>query len=119
MIVFGCISSLFDYATFGVLYWLFHAGEEEFRSAWFLESVWSAALIVLAIRTKKLAWRSRPGTLLSVAVFAVLTATYLLPLTPFGALFALSLPTLPLTGALLGIIALYFISVEMAKKVFY
>ncbi len=119
MIVFGCISSLFDYATFGMLYWVFHAGEETFRSAWFLESVWSAALIVLAVRTKRFAWRSKPGKLLFASVFAVMIATLLLPLTPLGPLFALSAPALPVVGAILGIIAVYFISVEMAKRIFY
>ncbi|HEX4851620.1 MAG TPA: HAD-IC family P-type ATPase, partial [Puia sp.] len=53
MIVFGIISSLFDYITFGVLLFGLHAGIEEFRTGWLIESVVSASLIVLVIRTSK------------------------------------------------------------------
>ncbi len=119
MLVFGLISSLFDYATFGVLYWIFHAGESTFRSAWFLESVWSATLIVLAIRTRRISWRSRPGKLLSLAIIFVFLGTLLLPLTPLGGLFAISFISWPLLVVVLVIVVLYFASVEIAKRLFY
>jgi Mg2+-importing ATPase len=32
MLFFGPISSLFDFATFGVMLWVFHAGPALFRS---------------------------------------------------------------------------------------
>ena len=46
MIVFGLISSVFDYLTFGVLFWL-NATVAQFRTGWFIESIVSASLIVL------------------------------------------------------------------------
>ena len=49
MLVFGVLSSVFDYATFGVLLLVLHAGPGEFRTDWFIESVSSAALIVLVV----------------------------------------------------------------------
>ena len=49
MLVFGSISSIFDFLTFGALLALLNANEVQFRTGWFLESVSSAALIVLAI----------------------------------------------------------------------
>ena len=43
MIVFGLISSVFDYLTFGVLLWL-NATVAQFRTGWFIESIVSASL---------------------------------------------------------------------------
>src|SRR5207244_2406105 len=53
MVVFGLISSIFDYLTFGALLLILHAPMVEFRTGWFLESVISASMIVLVIRTRR------------------------------------------------------------------
>jgi P-type Mg2+ transporter len=39
MLVFGPLSSLFDFATFGVMLWVFHSGPDQFRTGWFVESL--------------------------------------------------------------------------------
>jgi Mg2+-importing ATPase len=39
MIYFGPLSSVFDFATFGVMLWVFHSGPDQFRSGWFVESL--------------------------------------------------------------------------------
>ena len=39
MVIFGAISSLFDFVTFGVLLFVFHADAELFRTGWFVESL--------------------------------------------------------------------------------
>ena len=39
MFVFGPLSSIFDFATFGLLLWVFHAGEKMFQTGWFVESL--------------------------------------------------------------------------------
>ncbi len=119
MIVFGLVSSIFDYMMFGTLFWLFNADEGMFRTGWFIESVLSATLIVLAIRTKRFAWRSRPGKLLSLAVLAVAIGVLFLPWTWMGTLFALEPITYQLYGAIFLIVALYFVSVEIVKRIFY
>jgi P-type Mg2+ transporter len=61
MITFGLVSSVFDYLTFGVLLFLLHATPDQFRTGWFLESVASASLIVLVIRSRKPFFKSRPS----------------------------------------------------------
>ncbi|HEY5530363.1 MAG TPA: magnesium-translocating P-type ATPase, partial [Candidatus Anoxymicrobiaceae bacterium] len=61
MLVFGLLSSVFDFATFGVLLWVLHASPTQFRTGWFVESVISASMIVLVIRTRRLAIKSRPS----------------------------------------------------------
>jgi len=60
MITFGFVSSLFDFMTFGLLLWL-DVSVEQFRTAWFLESVVSAALIVFVVRSSKPFFSTCPG----------------------------------------------------------
>jgi Mg2+-importing ATPase len=119
MIVFGLVSSLFDYATFGVLLWLLNADESRFRTGWFLESVVSAALIVLIVRTRRPFFQSRPGKWLALATALVVAATLILPWTPLAGPFEfVRLPPV-FFAALLGIVVLYGLSAEAAKKFFY
>ena len=86
MLVFGVLSSVFDYATFGVLLLVLHAGPGEFRTGWFIESVSSAALIVLVIRTRRPFFRSVPNWRLLVAMVLVVAAVIAIPFTPLRAL---------------------------------
>ena len=53
MLAFGLLSSVFDYLTFGCLLWVLHATVDQFRTGWFMESVVSASLIVLVIRSRR------------------------------------------------------------------
>jgi Mg2+-importing ATPase len=119
MLLFGVLSSLFDYLAFGVLRLVLHAGEKEFRTGWFIESVISAALIVLVVRSRHGLFSSRPGRLLLWSTLAVVAATLMLPLTPlFEPLGFTAVP--PLYVVLMGVIVgLYLIAAEFAKKMFY
>jgi Mg2+-importing ATPase len=119
MITFGLVSSVFDYLTFGVLLLVLHANQDQFRTGWFLESVISASLIVLVIRSRKPFFKSRPSHYLLMATLLVVVATLLLPLTPLGKI--LGLPPLPISFLLLiGIIVVgYILSAEMTKRMFY
>ena len=119
MFVFGLISSVFDYATFGVLYYILNARPEEFRTGWFTESVVSAALIVLVVRTKFSVFKSKPSKLLTGATLAIVCVAVALPYSP--AAHFLGLVPLPLNfyGYLTAIVAAYLITAEAAKTVFY
>jgi len=119
MILFGIISSVFDYVTFGVLlYWL-GAGTIEFRTGWFVESVVSASLIVLVVRTSTLSIRSRPGKWLLLSTLLVIAATLLLPFTPLaGVLGFVALP-LKFYASLSLILLSYIATAEIAKWLFY
>ncbi|MDR7438066.1 MAG: magnesium-translocating P-type ATPase [Armatimonadota bacterium] len=119
MLTFGLVSSLFDYLTFGVLLWVLRAGAAEFRTGWFVESVVSAALIVLVVRTRGSFLRSRPGRALAGLTVAVAAATPVIPSTPLGAAFGF-VPLPPVFLALMGLIVLGYIgSAELAKRWFY
>jgi P-type Mg2+ transporter len=53
MVMFGLLSSVFDYLTFGALLLLLHAQPEQFRTGWLIESTISASMVVLVVRTRK------------------------------------------------------------------
>jgi len=119
MIVFGMISSVFDFLTFGVLLYFLKADEKIFQTGWFTESVISATLIVLVVRTRLPFFKSLPGRLLSIATAAVILVVLLLPFMPFATLLGFTrLPGI-FYGWMLAIITAYIISAEIAKRWFY
>jgi Mg2+-importing ATPase len=119
MLTFGLVSSVFDYLTFGVLLIVLHATQVQFRTGWFLESVVSASLIVLIIRTRKPFFRSKPGKYLLATTLAVVAATLISPFTPIGRVFGFCpLPVWYLLS--IGMVILgYVITAEIAKTIFY
>ncbi|HEX2945206.1 MAG TPA: magnesium-translocating P-type ATPase [Clostridia bacterium] len=119
MMTFGLISSIFDYLTFGILVFALKATDIQFRTGWFIESVVSAALIVLVIRTGKPFFKSVPGRYLMLATLLILAFTITLPYTPFAGILGLKpLPAWVLL-IILAIVALYIVTAEAAKKLFY
>jgi len=119
MMIFGLLSSVFDYATFGVLLFILHATADQFRTGWFIESVASATLIVLVIRTQQSFFRSKPSKYLMFATLCVVVATGLLPFTALGMLFGfvpVSLTFLVFTAIIVG---LYILGAELTKRLFY
>lgn len=117
MLIFGLISSLFDYATFGVLL-LLNASVDEFRTAWFIESVVSATLIVLVVRTFKPFFTSIPSKYLLITVASVVIFTALLPIMPFAHQLGFTFLQGKFYLFIAIIIVLYVLVVELAKKKF-
>jgi P-type Mg2+ transporter len=119
MLVFGTLSSVFDYLTFGALLLVLRADTEAFRTGWFLESVISASLVVLVIRSRRPFWRSKPSVYLLWTTVAVVVATLILPYT----LLAQPLGLRPVAPAFLlmlaAIVAAYIAAAEVAKRFFY
>lgn len=120
MIVFGLISSAFDLVTFAVLLFAFHAGEAAFQTAWFMISLLTELAVVLVLRTRKPALRSRPGLLLVGSTVAVTVATFMMPfLGTASSLFGF----VPLSAtelmAVIGIVGSYIVVTEFAKARFY
>jgi Mg2+-importing ATPase len=119
MMVFGFTSSVFDYLTFGILLLLLPGMIEQFMTGWFMESVISASMIVLVIRSRKPFFRSRPGKYLLVATILIVVLTLGFPLTPFAAPFGfkpLPLEVILILGAIVG---LYIFTAEIIKRIFY
>jgi Mg2+-importing ATPase len=119
MITFGLVSSVFDFLTFGLLLLFLHVSERQFRTGWFLESVISASMIVLVIRSRKPFFRSKPGKYLLIATLSVAVITLIFPLTPLGNIFGFNPLSLSTYLLILLIVVLYVISAEITKIIFY
>jgi len=119
MIVFGITSSVFDYMTFGILLFIFPGMVEQFRTGWFIESVISASMIVLVIRSRRPFFKSKPGKYLLAATLFIGIVTLCFPLTPFAAPFGfkpLPISIILLIGVIIGI---YILTAEIVKRFFY
>jgi len=119
MITFGLVSSIFDYLTFGLLLLVLHANEGQFRTGWFLESVISASIIVLVIRSRKPFFRSKPGKYLLFSTLTIAIITVVLPFTPLGNLFGFSPLNLTTYLLIFLIVVMYIIAAEITKSIFY
>ena len=118
MLYFGLLSTLFDFITFGVLIGL-NSTMAEFRTIWFMESLISASLIILIIRTKSVFYKSRPSKYLIISIFAVIGIIIVIPYTIIGDLFGFVSPPLiylPIIGL---IVLTYIFMTEIVKKIFY
>ncbi len=125
MLVFGLLSSVFDFATFGALLLVMRIpvasayGQALFRTGWFVESVLSASMVVLIIRTRRPALSSRPGRLLAGATAAVWAVALAIPYTPVGAVFRFAPLPWQFLVMVAVILAAYGSAAEFAKRVFY
>jgi Mg2+-importing ATPase len=120
MLFFGPISSLFDFVTFGVMLWVFHAHAPLFRSGWFVESLATQTLVIFAIRTRRVPFfRSAPSVPLLLAALGVVAIGAALPATPFAR--ALGFRLLPgrFFLALALMVACYLVLIEIGKRWFY
>ncbi len=87
MLFIGPISSIFDYATFFTMLYVFDAWHNAalFQTGWFVESLLSQTLIVHVIRTGGIPFvHSRPSLLLGVTTLAICVVGIWLPTSPFA-----------------------------------
>ena len=119
MIVFGILSSVFDYVTFGVLLLVFKSDFVLFRTGWFVESVISASLIVLVIRSRGSFFKSLPSKYLLITTLLVAGITLVLPFTVVGRIFGFESISIPIIIIMVAIVMLYLISGEVVKRIFY
>ena len=119
MLVFGLLSSVFDYLTFGALLFLLHADSAQFRTGWFMESVISASMIVLVIRTRQSIFHSKPSPYLFSATIAIAVITLIIPYTPLASVLGFQALPLSFVLILMAIVALYVTAAEIVKGIFY
>jgi len=94
MLFFGPVSSVFDYATFALLFFVFRANvpaqQSLFQSGWFVEGLLSQTLIVHMIRTRKIPFlQSSPSLPLALTTAAVMAVGIALPFSPFASSFGM------------------------------
>ena len=121
MTIIGPISSIYDFLTFGVLLWMFHAATNPplFRTGWFVESLATQTLVVFVIRTAGNPFKSRPSWRLLIGVVAVTVAGTALPYTRLGALLGFAPIPLPLLGVISLLAVTYLFLVQAVKTWFY
>jgi P-type Mg2+ transporter len=120
MIFFGPLSSVFDFITFGVMLWVFHAGAAEFRSGWFVESLATQTLVIFAIRTRRIPFfRSHPSLPLTVAALGVVAVGAVLPATPLAHTLGFSPLPVAFFAALAAMVVGYLVLIEIGKQIFY
>jgi len=119
MVLFGLVSSIFDFLTFGVLLFLFRVSPGVFQTGWFIESLLTELVITLVVRTRHVFFRSRPGKLLLASSLIFIAITLVMPYLPFISVLGFVPLPLPLMLAILGLTALYILATELAKKYFY
>jgi Mg2+-importing ATPase len=119
MIVLGSVSSLFDFITFGFLLWIMQASEAVFQTSWFVESLATQTLVIFVIRTRNLAFHSRPHPLLIATSLAVVGAAFALPYTTVGQWFGLVPLPARFLFAISAIAVCYLLLAEAVKRAFY
>jgi Mg2+-importing ATPase len=120
MLTFGPISSIFDFATFALMMFVFHAGEPEFQSGWFVESLATETLIVFVVRTRRVPFfTSRASAGLIASVVAIVALGCWIPYSPVAGVLGFTALPAPFFLALVGMILLYLVLVEIAKHFFF
>jgi Mg2+-importing ATPase len=119
MIIFGLVSSVFDYATFGLLLLVVHATEQQFQTGWFVESLLTELVVALVVRTRRPFFRSRPGRFLWTLTLGVSLVTLTIPYLHFGHFLGFTPLPAWVMIVLVTITGLYVVAAELAKKFFY
>ena len=121
MTIIGPISSIYDFLTFGVLLWIFHASTNAslFRTGWFVESLATQTFVVFVIRTAANPLNSRPSRPLLISVLAVVAVAIVLPYTPLRSLLQFTPLPASLLGAIAFLTATYLFLVQGVKSWFY
>jgi P-type Mg2+ transporter len=84
MIYIGPISSIYDFMTFFIMLWVFHASEALFHTGWFVESLATQTLVLFVIRTAGNPLRSRPSLPLTITALLAVFVGIILPYTPLA-----------------------------------
>jgi len=123
MLYIGPISSVFDFVTFAVLFFVFKANSPEhqtlFQTGWFVEGLLSQTLIIHMIRTRKIpfiqSWAAKPVVALTSLIMVI---GILIPFSPFASM----LKTQPLPMSyfpwLIGILTGYCFLTQWVKNWF-
>ena len=120
-VFFGPISSVFDIATFALMWWVFDANsvaqQRLFQSGWFVVGLLTQTLVVHMIRTPKLPFiESRAATPLIVMTLTIMTLGAWLPMGPLADYFKLQALPPAYFAWLLGILLAYSVLTTAMKR---
>lgn len=116
MILIGPVSSVFDFITFGVLWFGFHAQQPLFTTGWFLESLCTQTLVIHIIRTGKTPFiESKPSKFLILTSILIISVGIFLPFSPLAGVLDFVTPPAFYFLVLFVIILVYLFSVQLMK----
>jgi Mg2+-importing ATPase len=119
MIIFGPISSAFDFLTFGLLLYVFQANESLFQTGWFVESLATQTLVIFIIRTRGRPWASRAHPVLAATTIGMALLGVAIPATPLARWFGFVPLPLHFLAALIAMVLIYLTVVELLKGWFF
>jgi Mg2+-importing ATPase len=120
MIVFGFMSSIFDFLTFWLLYYFYHLNEHQFQTGWLIESFATQVFVIYVIRTKKIPFiQSRPSRPLLLTTMLAVCFVWLVPFTPIAAYLNLQQLPVEILGIIMGFVVTYLLLTQLVKSIFY
>ncbi|MFI5145132.1 MAG: magnesium-translocating P-type ATPase [Ignavibacteria bacterium] len=119
----GPTSSIFDFITFGILFYIMGANTEAkqslFHTGWFLESIITQTLIIYIIRTHKIPFiQSRPSKYLVLTSVIIVIIALILPYTSLAPALGLVQPPAIFYLYLVLIVLVYMGLVQLVKMWF-
>ncbi len=119
MIFFGPISSLYDFITFGIMFYVFHARGPLFQTGWFIESMATEILVVFVIRTSRSPFfLSRPSKWLLGTCLGIVAIALYIPFSPLAPSLGFVAPPPLYFGILIILVSTYLLLVEILKRRF-
>ena len=119
MLFIGPISSIYDFLTFYVLLHFFHAGEAEFHTGWFVESLATQTLVLFVIRTTQNPFKSRPSLPLAITTVLVVIIGIGLPYSFLAQRLGFTALPAPFFTFLAISTVTYLLLVEFAKRLLF
>jgi Mg2+-importing ATPase len=119
MLVFGPVSSFFDFLTFYLMLKIFDAQAPLFHTGWFIESIATQVLVIFIIRTRKNPFLGRPHPWLVACALLTVTVAALLPFTPAGTQLGFVAPPPFFFVILAGLLLCYLLAAESMKQWFF
>lgn len=121
MVFIGPISSIFDIATYLLMWYVFGCQSPEaqtlFQSGWFIEGLLSQTLIVHMIRTRRIPFvQSNAAWPLMLMTFAIMAIGIAIPFTSFGAYIGLMPLPLSYFPWLIAILLSYCVLTQVIKQ---
>jgi Mg2+-importing ATPase len=119
--IFGPLSSVFDLTLFALLILVFHLGESEFQTSWFIFSVLSQTMALFIMRTPHFLLKSHPSRALLLTTTILVVIGLLLAFSWVGQrFFAMSANlTWPIVATIGGVLVAYVTGLEIAKYFYF
>jgi P-type Mg2+ transporter len=120
MFTLGPVSSLFDFLSFGIMFYFFHNNPAGFQTGWFMESLATQAFVVYVIRTRKIPiLQSHPSLLLTISTLTAVTLGWIIPYSPLGKFFSFYPLPWHVVLIIIGIVGVYLVLTQIIKTLFY